>query len=40
MQKEEHSGDYQDLQVLVFDLCDEVERLRNNKESPRTHPEE
>lgn len=27
-QREETSGDYQDLQVLVFELCDELERLR------------
>lgn len=40
MQREEHSGDYQDLQVIIFDLCDEIEELRKHEKSPRTHSEE
>lgn len=28
---QEHSGQYQELQVLVFELCDEIERLRTQK---------
>lgn len=27
--REEHSGDYQELQLLVLELCEEVERLRD-----------
>lgn len=30
MQKEEHTGHYMELQLLVFELCDEIERLRNS----------
>lgn len=40
-QYQEHSGHYQDLQVWVFDLCDEIERLRGtNKNSGPQHPQE
>lgn len=40
MQCEDYSGDYLALQVIIFDLCDEINELRKHEKSPRTHSEE